>query len=36
MTVVASIQYMAIREHAQDAFYKLVNPREQIQVSPIL
>lgn len=31
VTVVASIQYMAIREHAEEAFYKLVNPREQIQ-----
>ncbi|KAJ7953755.1 Hypersensitive-induced response protein 1 [Quillaja saponaria] len=31
VTVVASIQYRALAEHAQDAFYKLSNTREQIQ-----
>lgn len=31
VTIVCSIQYMAIRDLAEDAFYKLVNPREQIQ-----
>lgn len=29
--VVASIQYRAIEAHAEDAFYRLSNPREQIQ-----
>lgn len=31
VTVVASIQFQTMREHAEDAFYKLTNPRSQIQ-----
>ena len=31
VTVVASIQYRALAESAQDAFYKLSNTRNQIQ-----
>ncbi|KAM0932445.1 putative Band 7 domain-containing protein [Dioscorea sansibarensis] len=31
VTVVASIQYRALADHASDAFYKLSNTREQIQ-----
>eukprot|EP00897_Mesotaenium_endlicherianum_P005189 jgi/Mesen1/4699/ME000241S03736 len=31
VTVVASIQYCCIEENIKDAFYKLANPREQIQ-----
>ncbi|CAK9874073.1 unnamed protein product [Sphagnum jensenii] len=31
VTVVASVQYRAHIETAEDAFYKLTNPREQIK-----
>ena len=31
MTVVCSIQYRVVRQNADDAFYELQNPREQIQ-----
>ena len=31
VTVVASVQYRAHLETAEDAFYKLSNPREQIK-----
>lgn len=31
VTVVASIQYRALAEKAEDAFYKLSNTRSQIQ-----
>ncbi|KAI5067437.1 hypothetical protein GOP47_0017965 [Adiantum capillus-veneris] len=31
VNVVASVQYRAIQTNAKDAFYKLTNPREQIQ-----
>ncbi|XP_021722969.1 hypersensitive-induced response protein 1-like [Chenopodium quinoa] len=31
VTVVASVQYRAVSEKAEDAFYKLTNTREQIQ-----
>lgn len=31
VTVVASVQYRAHVETAEDAFYKLSNPREQIK-----
>lgn len=31
MTMVCSVQYRAVRENADDAFYELSNPREQIQ-----
>ncbi|KAJ7541770.1 hypothetical protein O6H91_10G075700 [Diphasiastrum complanatum] len=31
VTVVASVQYQTIQSNARDAFYKLTNPREQIQ-----
>lgn len=31
VNVVASVQYRAIHNNAKDAFYKLTNPREQIQ-----
>ncbi len=31
VTVVASMQYRAHIETAEDAFYKLTNPREQIK-----
>lgn len=31
VTVVASIQYRALAQSAQDAFYKLSNTRNQIQ-----
>lgn len=31
VTIVASVQYMALRAHADDAFYKLVSPTNQIQ-----
>lgn len=31
MTMVCSVQYRAVRESADDAFYELSNPREQIQ-----
>jgi len=31
VTVVASVQYRAHVETAEDAFYKLTNPREQIK-----
>jgi hypothetical protein len=31
VTMVCSVQYRAVRESADDAFYELSNPREQIQ-----
>ncbi|GAQ85142.1 SPFH or Band 7 or PHB domain-containing membrane-associated protein family [Klebsormidium nitens] len=31
VTMVCSVQYRAVRENADDAFYELSNPREQIQ-----
>ncbi len=31
VTVVCSIQYRVVRQNADDAFYELQNPREQIQ-----
>lgn len=31
VTVVCSVQYRVVRENADDAFYELQNPREQIQ-----
>ncbi len=31
VTVVVSVQYRACQESAQDAFYKLSRPREQIK-----
>jgi len=30
--LVCSIQYRVVKENADDAFYELANPREQIQV----
>ena len=30
MTIVASIQYQAMPEHVEDAFYRLVDPQAQI------
>lgn len=29
--LVCSIQYRVVKQHADDAFYELQNPREQIQ-----
>jgi len=29
--VVCSVQYRALVDHAEDAFYKLTNPQQQIQ-----
>ncbi|CAI6008150.1 unnamed protein product [Closterium sp. NIES-65] len=31
VTVVCSVQYQVMKDHADDAFYELQNPREQIQ-----
>ena len=31
VTVVCSVQYRIVRQNADDAFYELQNPREQIQ-----
>lgn len=31
MQIVCSIQYRVIKENADDAFYELQNPKEQIQ-----
>lgn len=31
VSVVCSIQYRVVRQNADDAFYELQNPREQIQ-----
>jgi hypothetical protein len=31
VSVVCSVQYRALVDHAEDAFYKLTNPQQQIQ-----
>ena len=31
VTIVASIQYQAVREHVEEAFYRLVDPQAQIR-----
>jgi len=31
VSVICSIQYRVVRQNADDAFYELQNPREQIQ-----
>jgi hypothetical protein len=31
VSVVCSVQYRALVDHAEDAFYKLTNPQRQIQ-----